>query len=169
MQASALTKVVITDTNVLINFMHIGQVALLGELPAYKVGLPTEVLHELTDIRQRTCIDAAIEADKIHLVVVEAIDAVALFGDLRDLMGRGEAACLALAATSGCYLASDEKKRFRSTAIELIGEERILRTEDLLLEAIRCDRITVAQADEYKAILVRNRYAMPFASFAERL
>lgn len=169
MQASAATTVVITDTNVLINFMHIDQVALLGELPAYRIGLPAEVLHELTDVHQRASIDAAIAAGQIDLLVVEAMDALALFGDLRDLMGRGEAACLALAATTGCHLASDEKKRFRRKAIELIGEERILRTEDLLLEAIRCGRITVAQADEYKAVLAGNRYAMPFASFAERL
>lgn len=169
MQATAQTAVVITDTNVLINFMHIDQVVLLGELPAYRVGLPTEVLQELTDVSQRASIEAAIAAGKIHLLVVETMDGLELFGNLRDLMGRGEAACLALAATTGCYLASDERKRFRRRAIELIGEERILRTEDLLLEAIRCDRMTVAQADEYKAVLAGNRYVMPFASFAERL
>lgn len=97
MQAPAATTVVITDTNVLINFNHIDQVALLGELPAYRVGLPTEVLHELTDVSQRASIDAAIAAGKIHLLV------------------------------------------------------------------------TVAQADQYKAVLAVNRYTMPFASFAERL
>ena len=34
MSAPAVTTVVITDTNVLINFFHIGQLALLGELLA---------------------------------------------------------------------------------------------------------------------------------------
>ena len=97
------------------------------------------------------------------------MDALALFGDLRDLMGRGEAACLALAATTGCHLASDEKKRFRRKAVELIGEARILRTEDLLVAAIRGGRITVAQADGYKVVLAENRYTMPFGSFAERV
>lgn len=33
MPAPAATTVVITDANVLINFVHIGQVALLGDLP----------------------------------------------------------------------------------------------------------------------------------------
>lgn len=169
MPAPVATTVVITDTNVLINFMHINQVALLGELPAYRFRLPAEVLQELTDVDQRASIDAAITAGHIDLLVIEAMDALELFGDLRDLMGRGEAACLALAATAGYHLASDEKKRIRRKAIELIGEERILRTEDLLLEAIRCGRITVAQADEYKAVLAVNSYAMPFTSFAERL
>ena len=44
---------------------------------------------------------------------IEELDTLTLFGELRDLMGRGEAACLAVAATRGYHLASDEKKRFR--------------------------------------------------------
>ncbi len=169
MSAPAVTTVVITDTNVLINFLHIDQLALLGALPSYRFQLPTEVLQELTNPGQRTAVDNAIAAGQLDLLVIDALDALALFGDLRDLMGRGEAACLALAATTGCYLASDEKKRFRRKAIELIGEARILGTEDLLVQAIRCVRISVAQADGYKVGLAENRYTMPFASFAERL
>ncbi len=169
MSATAATTAVITDANVLINFVHIGQVALLGELPAYRFQLPTEVLNELTDGDQRAQIEAGIAARQLELMVIEALDALTLFGDLRELMGRGEAACLAVAATTGCHLASDEKKRFRRTAIELIGEARIVRTEDLLVEAIRCGKRTVVQADEYKQILAANRYVMPFSSFTDRL
>ena len=169
MYAPAATTVVITEANVLINFVHIGQVALLGDLPAYRFQLPTEVLNELTDGDQRTQIVAAIAAHQLDLIAIEALDTLTLFGDLRDLMGRGEAACLAVAATTGCHLASDEKKRFRRKAIELIGEARILRTEDILAEAIRCGTRTVAQADEYKLILAANRYRMPFSSFADQL
>ena len=169
MRATAATTVVITDANVLINFVHIGQVALLSELPAYRFQLPTEVLNELTDGDQRAQIEAAIAAGQLELMAIEALDALTLFGDLRDLMGRGEAACLAVAATTGCHLASDEKKRFRRKAIELIGETRIVRTEDLLVEAIRCGVRTVAQADEYKLVLAASRYTMPFSSFGELL
>ena len=167
MPATAATTVVITDANVLINFLHIGQVALLSELPVYRFQLPTEVLNELTDGDQRAQIEAAIAARQLELMVIEALDALTLFGDLKDLMGRGEAVCLAVAATTGCHLASDEKKRFRRKAIELIGEARIVRTEDLLVEAIRRGRRTVAQADAYKLALAANRYAMPFSSFAD--
>lgn len=169
MSTPAVTTVVITDTNVLINFLHIGQLALLAELSAYRFQLPPEVLQELTDPGQKASVDNAIAVGQLDLLVIDELDALALFGDLRDLMGRGEAACLALAATVGCHIASDEKKRFRRKAIELIGEARILGTEDLLLEAIRYGRITVAQADGYKVVLAENRYTMPFASFAERL
>jgi hypothetical protein len=44
MTAPTVTTVVITDTNVVINFLHIGQLVLLGALPAYRLQLPTEVL-----------------------------------------------------------------------------------------------------------------------------
>jgi predicted nucleic acid-binding protein len=169
MSTPAVTTVVITDTNVLINFLHIGQLALLAELSAYRFQLPPEVLQELTDPGQKASVDNAIAVGQLDLLVIDELDALALFGDLRDLMGRGEAACLALAATVGCHIASDEKKRFRRKAIELISEARILGTEDLLLEAIRFGRITVAQADGYKVVLAESRYTMPFASFAERL
>lgn len=67
-------------------------------------------------------------------------------------MGMGEAAGLALAATKGCRIASDEKKHFRRRAVELIGEERIVRSVGLLLEAIRQGRVSVAEADEARAV-----------------
>ena len=84
-------------------------------------------------------------------------------------MGRGEAACLSLAVTMNCHIASDEKKRFRRRAVELIGEARILRTESILLVAIRQGRISVSEADGFKATLEANRYSMPFRSFSDLL
>jgi len=53
MPESLATAVVIADTNVLINFIHIGQLSLLSALPAVRIGLPLEVLDELTDADQR--------------------------------------------------------------------------------------------------------------------
>ena len=49
MPTPAATTVVITDANVLINFMYIGQLALLSDLPTYRFQLPVEVLHENRD------------------------------------------------------------------------------------------------------------------------
>ena len=112
MSAPTVTTVVITDTNVLINFLHIGQLTLLGELSAYRFQLPTEVFQELTDPEQRASVDNAIAAGQLDLLIIDELDALALFGDLRDLMGRGEAACLALAVTTA-YSAQDDR-RFRS-------------------------------------------------------
>ena len=163
------TVVVITDANVLINLLRIGQLRLLGALDPYQFVVPEEVLGEIIDPAQRDETDSAISRGDFGRVVVDTLEALALFAELRDVMGAGEAACLALAATMGCHIASDEKKRFRRRAIELIGEDRILRTESILLEAIRQGRIAVSDADGFKAVLEANRYSLPFGSFADLL
>jgi len=62
-----VTTIVITDTNVLINFLHIGQLPLLGELPTYKVQLPTEVLQEIpTPSRERRSTTRSLHANSIY-------------------------------------------------------------------------------------------------------
>lgn len=169
MATTAETIVVITDANVLINLLRIGQLPLLGKLDAYRFLVPEEVMGEITDPAQRDALAAAIDAGHLGQTVVDTIEALTLFAELRDVMGRGEAACLALAATTGCHIASDEKKRFRRRAIELIGEARIVRTESILVEAIRQGRISIAEADGFKAVLETNRYLMSFGSFSELL
>ena len=163
------TIVVITDANVVINLFHIGQLTLLGSLPPYRFRIPSDVLAEIIDPAQQAAVTARIEAGDVEETTVDDMASLSLFADLRDVMGRGEAACLALATTGGFYIASDEKKRFRRRAVELIGEARILRTEHLLVEAIRRNHITIEVADRYKDILAANSYALPFASFAEVL
>jgi predicted nucleic acid-binding protein len=162
-----VTIVVITDANVLINLIHIGRLSLLGGLESYEFRVPLEVLNEILEPEQRAAVDAALAAGDIAKITVDTPETLALFGSLRDVMGQGEAACLALAAKGGFYIASDEKKRFRRQAIELIGKERILRTESILVEAIRRKHISVAEADGYKTVLETKRYAMSFASFAD--
>ena len=161
--------VVITDANVLINLLRIGELRLLGALDAHRFLVPEEVIREITDPAQSEAITSAIAAGNLSQVVVDTIESLALFAELRDVMGRGEAACLSLAVTMNCHIASDEKKRFRRRAIELIGEDRILRTESILLEAIRQGRISVSEADGFKATLEANRYSMPFRSFSDLL
>jgi predicted nucleic acid-binding protein len=169
MATKAETVVVITDANVLINLLRIGQVRLLGRLDGYRFMVPEEVMEEITNPWQREALASAVAAGHLGQVLVDKMESVALYAELRDVMGRGEAACLALAATTGCHIASDEKKRFRRHAIELIGEARILRTESILVEAIRRGHISVAEADGFKAVLEANRFSMSFESFSDLL
>lgn len=159
------TVVVVTDANVLINFCLINQISLLGALPDLVFLVPAEVLAEITDTSQRKLVNAEIEAGRFKTAVVDSTQALELYAQFRGLMGQGEAACLAMAATEGAHIASDERKRFRTKAVELLGEQRIIRTEDLLLRAINAELVTIAEADAFKAVLAANRYSMPFASF----
>ena len=56
-----------------------------------------------------------------------------------------------------------------ASAIELVGKERMLRTESSVLEAVRRGLFTVSEADALQASLALNRYMMPVAGFSEVL
>ena len=161
------TTVVVTDANILVNFCHIDYFNHLGSLGKYRLLVPDEVYAEITPKAQKTKVDDAIEAGILESISIRQIDTLRLFSQLRDIMGKGESACLALAYSSGYHLASDEKRLFRRKALELVGPERILRTEDFIAAGIRASRFSIAEADFFKQVLAKNKYAMKFASFSE--
>jgi len=82
-------------------------------------------------------------------------------------MGKGEAACLAMAEARGWMIASDEKKRFRREVTARLGLERLVTTAGLFVIAIRAGVISVEEADQAKEILERHRFRMAFRSFRE--
>lgn len=69
MKSSNQTSTAI-DTCVLINFCHIKQLSLLGELPGYRFILPDEVYGEITYANQKACIDDQIEAGNLSRVSI---------------------------------------------------------------------------------------------------
>ena len=161
--------VVISDTNVLINLIHVSRLHLCCDLPAHAFVLPEHVYVEITDVPQRKALDEAIAEGYLRIHRTTDPDTIRLFGELTSRLGRGEAACLALAVDTGWTVASDEKGRFRAEAVDRIGNDRILGTADLFLLAIRCGLLTVQEADADKATLESRRFAMPFESFSELL
>jgi hypothetical protein len=48
-QDAVLVRVVVTDTNILINLIHVGLLNLLGKLPPYSFVIPEEVVREIKD------------------------------------------------------------------------------------------------------------------------
>jgi predicted nucleic acid-binding protein len=98
---------------------------------------------------------------------LEDIAELTTYAELRRVMGKGEAACLALAEARGWIVASDEKKRFRREVIARLGEERLVTTAGLFVLAIRAGLLSVEEADQAKAILERHRFRMKFRSFRE--
>ena len=125
------------------------------------------MINEITEPAQQAEVVGALAQGLIATTVIDSIEALALFGTLRDLMGRGEAACLALAVTKGWMIASDEKRRFRREVVERIGAARMVGTASLLRHAISIERVSVAEADGFKAVLEARRFVMPFASFGD--
>jgi len=132
--------------------------------------VPDQVIAlEVTYPREAEALAAALEAGWVRRV--ESIDTleIELYAQLSSVMGKGEAACLAMAANRGWMVACDEGGRFRREAEVRIGRDKIVNTPGLIVLAIRRGVLTVEDADRIKDILAQRRYVMPFASFRDLL
>ncbi len=165
--SDAPTRIVVTDANVLINLIHVGRLDLLAGLGGFEFVVPDHVDAEITDPSQRAVLSEAAQRDVLRTVSLNELPAIALYAELASRLGRGEAACLALAATRGWIVASDEKKRFRREAEARLGVDRILTTPGIFVLAIRRGLLSVQQADADKAALEQRRFKMSFASFRD--
>lgn len=167
MAAGALTRFVVIDANVIINLIHAGHLALLGALPGYEFIVPEDVAGEIIDPAQREALKAAITEGHVRQETITAPAELTRYAQFRQVVGRGEAACLALAESREWLIASDEKRRFRREVLASLGPGRLVTTAGLFVFAIRASVISVEQADHAKAVLERNRFRMGFTSFRE--
>jgi predicted nucleic acid-binding protein len=126
-----------------------------------------DVLAEIVLPDQKQEVENAVAAGILRVEALSDPDAFALFGELRRLMGVGEAASLSLAINKGWAIASDEKKAFRREALARLGPRRILTTPGLYVLAIRGGVLSVEGADRDKATLEACRFKMAFASFRD--
>jgi predicted nucleic acid-binding protein len=165
--AAKLRTVVVTDTSILINLFHTGHLSLLGRLTGFQFVIPDEVISEIVLPDQQQVITEAITAGHIQRSSISNPDELALFAELRRVLGIGESSCLALAERRGWMVACDEKRVFLREAGARLGQGRILNTPGIYVLSIRAGLITVAIADEAKAILERNRFRMAFNSFSD--
>jgi predicted nucleic acid-binding protein len=164
---SRIVRVVVTDTNILINLIHIGRLDLLGKLPSYSFVIPEEVVKEVREPNQGNALQTAMSSGL--LVEVQLADPAELkvYADLIQILGSGEAACLSLAQCRQWLIASDEKKKFRRETLARLGAGRLLNTPGILSLAISGGIITVEDADRAKAVLEQNRFIMSFACFRD--
>lgn len=111
-----MQRIVVTDANVLINLIHVDALAMVASLPDYEFVVVDAVVAEITDSQQAAVLQTAFAQNLLQRESLTDLDALALFAELVQVMGRGEAASLALAAGKDCYLACDEKRVFRRKA-----------------------------------------------------
>ncbi|MDH0864008.1 hypothetical protein [Mitsuaria sp. GD03876] len=160
-------QVVITDANVLINFIHLKQLELLNRLPRHRFSIPDQVVDEVTHADQATALAKSFECRHLDRCNTSETAASELFDVLSEKIESGEAACIAIAAAGGHSVATDERRHAERFAKQLLGAHRLLRTETVLGRCIEHGVITVEEADEFKAQLELKRYKMNFDSFAD--
>ncbi len=112
---------------------------------------------------------ASLQEGHFSSVRLEEIESLRLFSELVQIMGRGEAASLALAVVRSHAIACDEKRVFRREAIARIGANRILSTPGIFVLALRQGLISIEEGDRMKEVLEANRFRMAFSSFEEVL
>lgn len=164
-----MPRIVIADTNVLINLAIADVLPLLAQVPETRFVVCAEVLGELTDPAQSAGVLACITNGLITAVAFETTDELATYAELRRIMGQGEAAALALAEHRHFAIASDEKRVFRREAIARLGAERIVTTVDVFVACIRAEAITIEDADDALRTLAANRFTLPFTNFRDVL
>jgi predicted nucleic acid-binding protein len=160
-------SIVITDTSILINLSHTGHLALLGKLDSLQFVVPDEVLAEVTQPEQIRIVEAALADGFLKRESICTLPELALFAELSQVLGSGEAACLAIAACRGWIVACDEKRVFLREARTRLGEGRILNTVGIYVLWIRSGLLSVEEADQAKHVLEANRFKTAFSSFGE--
>lgn len=163
-----MCRTVAVDTNVLVNFLHVDRLDLLGRIPGYVFVAPEDVVSEVKYPDQTRRLEEALARGDVHRDVVKSEER-SVYAELCQTVGKGEAACLAIANGRGWLVATDELRRVRRWAREHLGEGRTLNTPGLLVLAIRCGVLTVEGADRIKAALEERRFRMRFASFKDVL
>ncbi|HEX3531563.1 MAG TPA: hypothetical protein VH988_31275 [Thermoanaerobaculia bacterium] len=160
-------RLVLTDTNILLNLAIVDRLDLLGVFPDLRFSSPRIVFDEVLSPRERTRVDRAVACGLLPEIAFDDIATLALFAELLRVMEQGEAACLALAVQHGAWVASDEKRAFRREAERLLGPGSVVTTPGLIVLAIRRKILTLEEADDMKKRLEQRRFKMTFGSFAE--
>ena len=155
------------DASVLINFLILDRLDLLGTLPKHRFFVLARVGEEVTRSAQQILLAEAFLKGSVDHAPPPMPAEMLLARRHERTMGRGEAACLAAAECRNWLFACDERRSVRRIATERIGEGRILTTAGILVRAIRSQVLSVADADELKAVLERNRFRLTFSSFAD--
>lgn len=167
MTDQSVQEVVVADANVLINFIHVGKLSVLGELPGYRFVVPEQVLVEVDEASQRATLQAALQAGVLREERITRPDLLLIYAELCQALGPGESACLVIAAENGWRIASDDRRRLPAEARARLGPGRLLTTPDLMLSAIRAGLMSVEEADAAKALLEQRRFRMRFRSFRD--
>jgi len=160
-------RVVVLDANVLINLIIAERLELLNSLPGFEFVVPENVVAEIRYADQRASLDHAIERRFVRMVSVTDPFELELYARLRNRMGRGEAACIAMAQVRDWIVASDELGRFEREVAKRLGPGRLVNTPGLLVLGIQAGVLSVEEADRAKEDLERHRFKMRIGSFRE--
>ena len=157
----------VTDASVLINLIHVDRLYLLGALLGYEFIVPPEVEAEVRVPSHFEALERAFDERHLCRQAFTTTEELALFTQYTEVIGRGEATCLAMAEVKGWHVASDERRKFMALANTRLGKGHVLNTPGLFVLGIQAKVISLEQADQDKLELEDHRFKMQFSSFRE--
>ncbi len=132
MTASGHPVTVVLDTTVVINLIQQGCLDLLGRLEGYVFVVPDQVINEVTYPDEEAVLAQALASGVLSQESSTDLREIERYEGFRNRMGKGEAACLAMAATRGWILASDDRGRaFMRMVRKQIGVDRLIDTKTI--------------------------------------
>jgi len=164
--------IIITDTNVLINFLRIDRLDLIAR-HSHQFVITEHVKEEITEHHpvQRAMLQKAIEDGIFLEKTVNALDELQLFGKLisEGRIGSGECSAIACAICGGHKLAIDDKRAIKE-AYKVSAELEVLGTQEIIESMISEQLLRVDEADEIKnAWETEHRFKLKISSFRDVL
>jgi len=146
------------DATVVIHLAQAGRLDLLGSIQHYEFVVPDQAAEEVTYPEQKAALQRALGAR--HLQQESSTDPaeMALYAELRQRMGKGEAACLAMATCRGWMLASDDRGRaFRRFVREHKCQDRLIDTQTIVNLALEQGVVSAEEAEDIMRPKSRTR------------
>jgi len=154
----------VVDTSVLISILLLDWPWLLTETTGHRAWIPPEVNAEVKYAQQRTALDKWLGQDVLAIQPIVDLESLKLFARLARRLGKGEAACLTLAAARpGLTLATDDRDaRLMREISALQVHKRLIGTIGLLHEAVRLGVLPQDRADDaLRRLKEKGRYLPP--------
>lgn len=149
---------VVVDACFAINFLAIDRTDLLAELEPYRFHVPSEVEREIEREVQRRRLQRAFREGTLNRLEITDQEEIARSVELRSVFGAGESMAVAVAESRGWVVATDEKRKLRHLILDALGEDFLLNTEGVLVEAINQGLLTVPQGEGVRGELSNNGY-----------
>ncbi len=156
-------RVVVADTNVIINLCIAGRLDLLEDLPSTQFVVPMEVQMEMQHGRGRRYVGdffRAMNQGYLRSKVVVGERALKTYLTCVETygLGTGESAGLALAFQEGYLFATVDAAAFKH-GVELLGTLRVVHLEDILEVATLVGRLSETERTDLLRLLEeRNNY-----------
>lgn len=158
---------IVVDATILSNLALANRVSLL-EIYG-KILIPSQVHEEILkglsagyDFLNEA--DAVVEAEWVDLVLLQTKKSRALYKNLLDVLGYGEAAAIAIAKERSILFASDDRKARR---VALEQGVKITGTLGMLKLALDMDKITLQEGDRILSKMIQGGYHSPIRSMRE--